>query len=280
MVTSSITYLAFGAALGGCLGLVGIQAADRLPKRAYITHLTTGVRRKNRNVLLVVLTILLGVALAAIASDLPLESRSSVAFRFAVNLTFGAMLLAAAAVDIEHMILPNELTIGGAVLAFATSPFRSLGWRGALYGVLTAVLLSVVPSVLYKKLRGHGGVGLGDAKLLLFAGAWFGFEGTLFVLFGAAVQSALAAVVMKVLRVSFPVPESVKAEIDELRTRARAGDEEAREALADNPMAADEDASSFANMRLPMGPFLVLACFEFLFLRTQILSVASRFLEP
>jgi prepilin signal peptidase PulO-like enzyme (type II secretory pathway) len=133
-------------------------------------------------------------------------------------------------------------------------------------------------------------MGLGDAKLALFAGAWLGAPGAVYVVFAGAVQSALCALVMRVLGLTFAVPASVQAEIAELRAKAAAGDEEALEALADDPMAADvrkpgEPGDSgaeeaFATMRLPMGPFLVLSCLEFLFARREILDLFDRYVAP
>ena len=109
-------------------------------------------------------------------------------------------------------------------------------------------------------------MGLGDAKLSLMAGAWLGASGAMFVLFFAALQSTLAAVIMRALGVTYETPESVKAELEGLLARAAAGDEDAKSELADNPMAG-EPMGGTLDMRLPLGPFLALACIEVLFLR-------------
>ena len=109
-------------------------------------------------------------------------------------------------------------------------------------------------------------MGLGDAKLTLMAGAWHGVEGAFLVLFAGALQSSLAALALRLAGVSYEAPESVKAEIAELRARADAGDEEARSELADDPMASDASDGTMG-MRLPLGPFLALGCVQVLFLR-------------
>jgi hypothetical protein len=120
---------------------------------------------------------------------------------------------------------------------------------------------------------------------------------------------------MRVLGVSFPVPASVLAEIADLRAKAAAGDADAISILADDPMAAEVGApdavrgtdlnagvetaepsaaseaapgkepsatssSPLATMRLPLGPFLVLACLEFVFLRREILELFDRYIAP
>ena len=76
----------------------------------------------------------------------------------------------------------------------------------------------------------------------------------------------IAAGVMRILGLSYPIPESVTAEIASLRARAEAGDAAAREELDADPMAA-EGRGGVLGMRLPFGPFLALGCIEVLFLR-------------
>lgn len=272
-------WLGVGILLGAVCGLGAASLADALPTRAGITHRPDEAARKRRNFALVALCTLAGAALAVRSTG---PGTPALVVAFVTGTVFVAMLACAASVDLEHMILPNEVTLGGAAIALVTSPFRPLGLRASLVGAAVAIGISVLPAMIYKAVRGHGGVGLGDAKLTLFAGAWFGFEGAVFVLFAGALQSALAAVVMRVAGLSFPVPESVKAEIAELRARAKSGDEEARALLADDPMAVDDAAldGSLVGMRLPMGPLLALACVEFLFFRGPILAAAHALLAP
>jgi len=48
-----------------------------------------------------------------------------------VNVTVFAAIVSAAAIDLEHMILPNELTLGGAAICLLSSPLRSVGLVGS-----------------------------------------------------------------------------------------------------------------------------------------------------
>ncbi|MBX3199554.1 MAG: prepilin peptidase [Labilithrix sp.] len=256
-----------GALLGALLGLVGAKLADVLPRRHGITHLVTGTRRARRNAILVALSTLtsLGIAhvLAGAAAD---TSLAHAAILLLTNGAAASAVLAGAAIDLEHMILPNELTLGPAILCLATSPLRSVGLIGSVVGALVGLAIAYLPFLLYKRIRGQSGMGLGDAKLALMAGAWHGVAGAPFVLFLGAVQSTLAAVVMRALGVEYREPESVTAEIRDLRARAEAGDEEAKRELEDDPMAGEAREGALG-MRLPLGPFLALGCIEVLFLR-------------
>lgn len=282
--------LVLGALAGLTGGAMAARLCDVLPARYEITHVVTSSARTRRNVGVVVIASAIGMWLAHVVAGAPNTSLERAGFYFTTNLVLALALVAAAAVDLEHMILPNELTLGAAALALATSYWRAVGLVGALVGAVVGLALTYLPFLLYKRLRGRSGMGLGDAKLAVVAGVWLGAPGALFVVFASAVQAALCAVVMRLLGLEPAIPASVQAELAALRAKAEAGDPEARAVLADDPMAADvgpgngEDgaaaAPALATMRLPMGPFLVLACLEFLVARARILDLFDRFLAP
>lgn len=255
-----------GAVLGALLGLLAVKLADTLPRRYEITHLVVGPRRARRNVLLVALSTLCALGLAQVLTGAEDLSIARAAFLLTTNAIVATSVLAAAAIDLEHMILPNELTLGPAVLCLVSSPLRSIGLTESVLGALLGLALAYLPFLLYKRIRGQSGMGLGDAKLALMAGAWHGIAGAPIVLFLSALQSTLAAVVMRVFGIAYEEPESVKAELRELRARAEAGDEDAKEALEDDPMAGEAREGTLG-MRLPLGPFLALGCIEVLFFR-------------
>lgn len=255
-----------GAVLGALLGLLAVKLADTLPRRYEITHLVVGPRRARRNVLLVALSTLCALGLAQVLTGVEDLSIARAAFLLTTNAIVATSVLAAAAIDLEHMILPNELTLGPAVLCLVSSPLRSIGLTESVLGALLGLALAYLPFLLYKRIRGQSGMGLGDAKLALMAGAWHGIAGAPIVLFLSALQSTLAAVVMRVFGIVYEEPESVKAELRELRARAEAGDEDAKEALEDDPMAGEAREGTLG-MRLPLGPFLALGCIEVLFFR-------------
>jgi leader peptidase (prepilin peptidase)/N-methyltransferase len=291
-----------GALAGLAGGLVAGRLADVLPPRYDIALLASGPARTRRNVVLAAACGVIGAGLAHLVTSAPDVAIERAAFYFAINLVLCVAVVAAAAVDLEHMVLPNELTLGGAAIALASSYWRGIGLVGALAGIAIGLGLTYLPFLLYKWIRGRSGMGLGDAKLALLAGAWLGAPGAIWVVAAGALQSAVCAGLMRALGLSFAVPASVQAEIAELRAKAAAGDDEARALLADDPMAADVDspgadgdtaangadgsssdgsrAGSLATMRLPMGPFLVLACLEFVFARGPIMTLFNRYIAP
>jgi leader peptidase (prepilin peptidase)/N-methyltransferase len=95
----------------------------------------------------------------------------------ALSFILGWTLLTLAIVDARALRLPDPLTLPllacglAAALALPGAPFLDhLVGAVAGYGVLAVV------GWVYWRLRGHEGLGLGDAKLLAAAGAWLGWR--------------------------------------------------------------------------------------------------------
>jgi leader peptidase (prepilin peptidase) / N-methyltransferase len=262
--------------LGLASGALAARLADALPLRYGITHLAKGTARAKRNAVVLALSAACAVGVGELVVRAPAAPLAVGALFLVVNVVLVSLLVAAAAVDLEHMILPDELTFSGTLLAVASAPFLRIGLAGALIGGAVGLAIAYLPFLFYKKLRGHSGMGLGDAKLLVLIGAWQGVSGALFVLFAGALQSVLAAVVLRLSGRSFGTPESVAAELRDLRARAEAGDKEAEELLGDDPMAAEEK-DTLLGTRLPLGPFLALGAVELVFARPWIAAAYAYF---
>jgi leader peptidase (prepilin peptidase) / N-methyltransferase len=188
---------------------------------------------------------------------------------FALYLALGLGLIAAAFIDLEHMLLPDEITLGGALLGVLSVPLRpEATWLGALGGAAFGFLLIWLPfDLVYRVLRGQSGMGLGDAKLVMLAGAWFGWAGAAFTLLAGALQGTIGAIVVFLTQGRIEEPEAVRAERAELLRHLETLEGEERRAfeeeLAKDPiMKAPEPG--LAKARLPFGPFLALSALEFL----------------
>ncbi len=135
------------------------------------------------------------------------------------RMAFYWLLVALALLDAEHLWLPNWLTWPGIAMGvltrlttaaasrqllpdMPTEPLRLLLTREflhALFAIVVAGGLVLAIRWTYRLLRGHEGMGLGDAKLMAVLGAWLGLSGALVafalaVLIGALVALALLAV--------------------------------------------------------------------------------------
>lgn len=202
---------------------------------------------------------------------------------FLVELALCLGLVAAAFIDMEHMILPDQITIGGTIVGLLTAKLRGVGLVDSIAsGVGAFFAIWFFFNVVYKWLRGRTGMGMGDAKLLALAGAWFGWMGLVYVLFAGAIQGSLITLAVRLSGHKVEIPESVKKDLEELRHYAEHGTEEekkeAKEALANDPLADNRDG--FMQAAIPFGPFLILGIFEFLFFGETISLYIMRFLAP
>ena len=195
---------------------------------------------------------------------------------FAVYLALGIMLLCAIFIDLDHMLLPDALTLGGALLGLVSAPLRGQALLdsalGAGVGFLVVWLLFVEG---YRLLRGFPGMGLGDAKLLALTGAWFGWRGVLFALLGGSVLGTLTFVAVYVARGRVDEPESVTRDREELERELEQLSGEEREAL-ERELARDplfqKPGSGIGQARLAFGPFLAVATLAYLFIGSALID--------
>ena len=225
-----------------------------------------GVRVSPRYLAVEVLGGVVALAIAEVAIR-PLPGDTSVlhaASIFLADFALALALIAAAFIDLSHMYLPDSITIGGTLFGLATPALRGLTWTDALIGAAAGFFGVWLPFIVgYQALRGRAGMGMGDAKLVMLAGAWFGWPGAAFALFGGAIQATVAAIVLLLTRGKIEEPEAVRADREELQRAAAQGDAEAIEALKDDPLATAPEEGVMA-ARMPFGPFLCLAIIEWM----------------
>lgn len=91
------------------------------------------------------------------------------------TLLLAAVLAALAVIDIRTGRLPDALTVPLVALGIAATAVLAPEQLGlhSIAAVLGYASLWLV-AALYRRCRGHDGLGLGDAKLLAAAGAWLG----------------------------------------------------------------------------------------------------------
>jgi leader peptidase (prepilin peptidase) / N-methyltransferase len=188
---------------------------------------------------------------------------------FAVELLWGLSLVAALFIDLEFMILPDTITLGGTLVGIAVSGLRGVGYVPSIVGAAIAFFAVWLPfDFFYRLIRGRQGMGLGDAKLLMMLGAWLGWGGALFALMAGAVQGTLFALSAFLTQGKLEEPAAVKAEREELRRELEALAPEQRAELEaefkEDILFTDPDGS-LGGARIPFGPFLILSAFEYFF---------------
>jgi leader peptidase (prepilin peptidase)/N-methyltransferase len=116
--------------------------------------------------------------------------------RTAVEMAFVTALLALVVIDFEHQLLPDAITLPGALGAFLASflpgsplsPLESFLAAGAGYLVFAFL------AWLWRRLRKVDALGEGDWKMAALLGAFFGWERLLLVLLVASTAGAVVGV--------------------------------------------------------------------------------------
>ena len=91
-----------------------------------------------------------------------------------VRLAFASAMVVLFAIDLEHQILPNEITVPGIAVGFICSLFLPPGWKSSLTGLLAGGLFPFLVAEAYLRIRGREGMGMGDFKMLAMVGAFLG----------------------------------------------------------------------------------------------------------
>jgi leader peptidase (prepilin peptidase) / N-methyltransferase len=194
---------------------------------------------------------------------------------FAIDLALALALVAVAFIDLEHLYVPDAITIGGAIAGVLTSSLRDLSFVDALVGAAVGFAIVWLPfTVLYRLVRGRTGMGLGDAKLVMLAGAFFGWGGALFALLAGAVQGTVAAAVLLLVRGRIDEPRAIVKEKEEALREIDALPESERQAakaeLLRDPIY-EPDAPGVGLSRIAFGPFLALSMLEYLLFGREML---------
>lgn len=118
--------------------------------------------------------------------------RFGAGYDLAIYSAFFCILIAISFIDIEHWIIPDELSLPGAALGLIlsviypalqgeASRFLSLrnSFFGLVFGFVSLYLIGLIGKIVYKK-EAMGG---GDMTLLMFIGAFLGWKLTVAVFF-------------------------------------------------------------------------------------------------
>jgi leader peptidase (prepilin peptidase)/N-methyltransferase len=161
------------------------RCGARIPLRYPVVELATGIA--------------FAVCLAAFGLTLP-------ALKYAL---FSAIMITLIASDLEERILPDEFTIGGAVMAFILAwfvPLRpefvllllpySLGPRWlslgeALLGAVVSGGSIWLVGWIFEKVRHKEGLGFGDVKMIMMIGAFLGLPAALLTLIAGSLIGAV-----------------------------------------------------------------------------------------
>ena len=99
------------------------------------------------------------------------------------DLVFFSLLVPITFIDIDHRIIPDELSLGGLAAGLLLSFLPGGDWKGSLLGGVLGGGVLFGTAVAYEKITGREGMGGGDIKLIAMVGAFLGWKGALFTIF-------------------------------------------------------------------------------------------------
>ena len=118
----------------------------------------------------------------------------------ASRLVFGCALIVLFAIDFDHHLLPNVITLPGIGVGLAFSVIAEPGWLASLIGAVVGGGSLWFIAELYYRVRHEEGLGMGDVKMLAMIGAFIGWQLMLLTLMMASVTGALVGLVVIALR--------------------------------------------------------------------------------
>jgi len=92
------------------------------------------------------------------------------------RLVFACAMVVLFAIDLEHHLLPDAITLPGIVLGLVSSAVLPPGLRDALIGVMGGGGVLWLVGEAYYRYSGHEGMGGGDVKMLAMIGAFLGWK--------------------------------------------------------------------------------------------------------
>jgi len=172
---------------------------------------------------------------------------------------FGLALLIVTYTDIDLWVIPDEVVLPvaglGLLVAGLAPQLLGVGLVEALAAGAAGYLLIAGLRWVYLRWRGLEALGLGDGKLLLMVGAFCGAQGLVWTIAAGALQGLLVAVPL-------------------LLAGKRLAASELQEVHGDDPELG-EDGEGVMGARVPFGPFLAIAAFEYVLIPDQIAALIA-----
>lgn len=174
-------------------------------------------------------------------------------------LCFGLALMIVTYTDIDLWVIPDEVVLPVAALglvAAAVDPaLLGVGLVEGLVAGAAGYLLIAGLRWVYLRWRGLEALGLGDGKLLLMIGAFCGARGLIWALAAGAIQGLLVAIPMLFLGKKLATTDLQEVHGDDPELGA--------------------DGEGVMGARVPFGPFLAIAAFEYMLVPEQIAALVA-----
>ena len=117
-----------------------------------------------------------------------------------VRLIFACLMVVLFAIDLEHHLLPNVITLPGIIVGLVFSAVVPPGLTDALIGVAAGGGVLWLIAEAYYRFSGHEGMGGGDIKMLAMIGAFLGWQMVLVTLVLSSIAGSVIGLLVIALR--------------------------------------------------------------------------------
>lgn len=117
-----------------------------------------------------------------------------------VRLIFACALVVLFAIDLEHHLLPDVITLPGIAAGLLAATLFPPGLRDALIGVVAGGGVLWLIGEVYFRIAGQEGMGGGDVKMLAMIGAFLGWKLVLVTLVLSSVAGSVIGILVIALR--------------------------------------------------------------------------------
>ena len=144
-----------------------------------------------------------------------------------VGMLWISILIPVTFIDLDHMIIPDRFSIGGLFVGLIVSAFVPAihgiyldnGMIAGIQGLFTAMVGALIGSavilwimILAEIVLRKEALGFGDVKLMGAIGAFCGWQGAVFSLFGGAVLGTIAIAILQLVNLIRPKKENADEE--------------------------------------------------------------------
>ena len=127
--------------------------------------------------------------------------RFGLSLDYFVYFLYAASLLTVSVIDLEHRIIPDQISLSGIVIGLLLAAFTPvIPFLDSLAGFALGGGSLLLVGMAYEAVRKQEGIGGGDIKLLAMIGAFTGWQGVLFTIFGGSMIASIVGITLMIVR--------------------------------------------------------------------------------
>ncbi len=127
--------------------------------------------------------------------SMALCNRFGISFELFFYFLFLAALLVIIFIDIQHQIIPDEISLPGIIIGFICSFLTSIvTWQQSGLGILIGGGILYAIAFGYFLFTKRDGMGMGDIKLLAMIGAFLGYQSLLYIVFASSLTGSIVGI--------------------------------------------------------------------------------------